>query len=259
MPRIHPVFIVIAAILVQVFILFAAKKKIAHSEVLIYATFFSIALTSLSAYIAFKSTSENKPFRALVVSALKPTGTGMVYGGIFAALCAVLFYLTTDVVVDINVLHSEILLKIFLLALPAVVEEIIFRGLLLGFLCRALRRFGSNSLIVANVFQALVFSIAHFNTMQFQEHLYPVSVFIFGIALGYWAIKQKSLWFSMGFHVAWNCSNYFLFGIHQRLLAHEPGLFVGFLHDAHFIGISLLMFALALGSFLLVGVVHHRR
>ena len=249
MSRANLCLIVALVVLLQIFIFFIARREISHSEIFIYAFFFSISVTSICSYAALKANYEKEDFKNVLASAIKPSIIGAASSGIFAAICATSFFLYSDIVTNLSIFNVVVLIKIFILAIPAVIEEIIFRGILLKVFCRTLQRFGITSVIVGNIIQAFVFALTHGNTMQFQEYLYPLSVFIFGMVLGYWAIKQKSLWFSMGFHVGWDFANGIFFGIHKKILTNEPGLFVGFLYDAKFIEISLIVFAIILGFF----------
>lgn len=249
----------IASMLTQAIIFFVARREIGHSETLIYLFFFSIATTCLCAYISVKSKYESRRFQEVAIEGFKPACLGMLLGGMFAVICATSFYVSSDVVIDLGVFKNLEILKGFFLAFPAVIEEIVFRGLLLVLFCRALQSFGSISFVMANIAQAFLFSLSHFNTTQYGELFFPIQAFIIGIAFGYCALKQKSLWFPMGFHVAWNLSNSFLFGIHKKLLTEEPGLFFGLSNGAEFTGISILVLTLGLGSFLLLKLLKTRK
>jgi membrane protease YdiL (CAAX protease family) len=72
-------------------------------------------------------------------------------------------------------------------AAPALIEELIFRGVVM----QSLRRFGD---VFALVISALLFGIFHMNLMQM-----PFA-FILGLAMGYFVMRTGSLWVSVGIH-----------------------------------------------------------
>lgn len=76
---------------------------------------------------------------------------------------------------------------ILMTAAPALIEELIFRGVVM----QSLRRFGD---IFALVTSALLFGIFHMNLMQMPY------AFILGLAMGYFVMRTGSLWVSIGIH-----------------------------------------------------------
>lgn len=76
---------------------------------------------------------------------------------------------------------------VLMTAAPALVEELIFRGVVM----QSLRRFGD---IFALVISAALFGIFHMNLMQM-----PFA-FILGLAMGYFVMRTGSLWVSVGIH-----------------------------------------------------------
>ena len=72
-------------------------------------------------------------------------------------------------------------------ALPALVEEFTYRGVVLG----SLRPFGDRFAIVVS---ALLFGLLHRNMVQFPN------AFLLGAALGYFMVKTNSIWTSMAIH-----------------------------------------------------------
>ena len=72
---------------------------------------------------------ENQSLYAVAISSLKPTAMGAVCGGIFAAICAILFAVTENVGIDANAVTSQALVKLYVMSLlPAIFEEMVFRG-----------------------------------------------------------------------------------------------------------------------------------
>ena len=93
-----------------------------------------------------------------------------------------------------TVLPSPVSLLLNLLStavLPAIVEEMIFRGFLLG----ALRRHGNG---MAVVLTAVLFGFFHGNILQF-----PFA-FILGLGLGYAVVCTDSIWPAVAIHFANN-------------------------------------------------------
>jgi membrane protease YdiL (CAAX protease family) len=248
----HYVKILFAAIAIQVLIVLTARREIAHSETYIYILFFSVALSSLFAYITLKSRFENRSLRTVTAGSLKLAAMGMLCGGMYAATCTISFVLSENVEIYVNAVSGQALVKFCVISLlPAILEEAIFRGALLNLIHKATNRFGSKSIIIANAIQALVFSATHFHTTKFEDTFYPLFAFTMGFALGHFAIKTRSLWFPMGLHLAWNFSNYLLFGIHKKIMAAESGIFSGNYNGAKFIAISLFIGILALGALII--------
>ena len=79
------------------------------------------------------------------------------------------------------------------LVLPPLVEETIFRGLILQYLRRA-----GASFIAANLIQAVLFGIFHMNLVQ------GIYTAVFGFLLGYLAWRYDSLLAPMAMHVLFN-------------------------------------------------------
>lgn len=84
------------------------------------------------------------------------------------------------------------------LAAP-VVEEILFRGTVLGYLRKG---FSDRAAVVI---AALFFAIVHFNWVQGSY------AFVLGILLGYLCCRTKSLWTSIFLHMFMNLGSFFVF------------------------------------------------
>ena len=76
-------------------------------------------------------------------------------------------------------------------AIPALVEELVFRGIVLGML----RRYGDRFAIVVS---ALLFAVFHANFLQMSL------AFLIGLALGYIVVKSGNLWPAIVLHFANN-------------------------------------------------------
>lgn len=101
---------------------------------------------------------------------------------------------------------------IALIILPPLVEETVFRGLILGYLKKAGACF-----IVANLIQALFFGIFHLNFVQ------GVYTFFLGLILGYLAERYNSLAAPMVLHALFNLLGTVLVELENRFL---PDIFI---------------------------------
>jgi membrane protease YdiL (CAAX protease family) len=88
---------------------------------------------------------------------------------------------------DITHAGGYILCLVFLCVLPAVGEEIMFRGVFLT----PLRKYGDSYAVLLS---ALVFALSHLNPSQF------IYQFIFGVYLGYAVVKTDNILFSSFLH-----------------------------------------------------------
>ena len=78
-----------------------------------------------------------------------------------------------------------------LVAIPALVEEITYRGIILG----TLRPYGDKFAIIIS---AVFFALLHRNMAQFPNAL------LLGLALGYFMVKTNSIWTTMILHATNN-------------------------------------------------------
>ena len=108
-----------------------------------------------------------------------------------------------------------VLSVVALALLAAVVEEFVFRGLILTLLLKYCRRF---PLWVLLAFQAALFSAYHPQTKNFLTFI--ILTFAAGLFLGWTTYKTKSLWFALGFHFGWDLIIVFLTGYPSRNLGH---------------------------------------
>lgn len=99
----------------------------------------------------------------------------------------------TDMIESSGVSQYSLLWVIATLILPPLVEEVIFRGLILQYLGRAGARF-----IVANLIQAVLFGIFHMNLVQ------GIYTALLGFLLGYLAYRYDSILAPMALHAIYN-------------------------------------------------------
>lgn len=92
------------------------------------------------------------------------------------------------------------------LVLPPLVEELLFRGLIMG----KFRRAGS-SFLVANILQALLFGVFHMNLVQ------GIYAFFLGLVMGYLVQKYHTLLASMTFHAFFNFFGTFLTDMENKV------------------------------------------
>ena len=88
-------------------------------------------------------------------------------------------------------LPAFIIYCLSLTVLPAFIEEIIFRGIVM----QSLRRFGD---IFALVASSLIFGIFHLNLIQMPY------AFILGLCIGYFVMRTGSLWVAVAIHLVNN-------------------------------------------------------
>lgn len=81
-------------------------------------------------------------------------------------------------------------------ALQASVEEIAFRGWLMSALARKF------NVAIAVLLTCVVFTLLHYG--RGQEVLVTAASFLFSAVACFWALKARSIWGVMGWHVGWN-------------------------------------------------------
>ncbi len=86
---------------------------------------------------------------------------------------------------------ANILMIISYTVLPGLMEELVFRGVIM----QSFRRFGDAFALLVS---AALFALCHVNLPQM------VAAFCIGLALGYVALKTGSLWIGMLFHMLYN-------------------------------------------------------
>lgn len=122
------------------------------------------------------------------------------------------------------------------LILPPLVEEIVFRGLILNYLRRA-----GIGLILSIVIQAVLFGVYHGNLVQ------GVYAAILGIVLGYLAIRYNSLAAPMFMHFCFNLFGTVLVDLENRFLS-EPVLMMFILQSIPLFVLAITMIQLRIGE-----------
>nr|WP_296960192.1 CPBP family intramembrane glutamic endopeptidase [uncultured Mediterraneibacter sp.] len=117
------------------------------------------------------------------------------------------------------------------LILPPLVEEMIFRGMIMGYIQRAGAGF-----VVANLVQAVLFGVFHQNLVQ------GIYTALFGLVLGYVADRYGTLFASMFLHMTFNFFGTVFVDLEQRFL---PDVVTGMLV---LVGIPLAVVALTVIS-----------
>lgn len=91
----------------------------------------------------------------------------------------------------------ELILSVVLLTvIPAVLEEVLFRGLIM----QGLRCFGDGIALVAS---SVLFALAHFNLMQ------GANALIMGLIIGYFVLRTGSVWIGVILHFVVNILSFF--------------------------------------------------
>lgn len=211
------------------------RRTIASDEGLIYLTIFVIGASGLLLYGLFQRTAQSQGTGG-AGGASSDALRGLGFGSLLGAGCIAAFSILGDADVSFGALNWHALWKFAVLALvPAVVEEIIFRGVILS----VLMRLPPKNENVVNLMQASAFSIFHASAPQFEIPLYWLQVLISGLILGSMTISTRALWMAMAFHFAWNFSNHLLFGVNKRLIAPLHGLHSGYPDMLLFVHITL--------------------
>ena len=113
----------------------------------------------------------------------------------------------TELIDSSGISQYSILWAVSTLILPPIVEEIIFRGLILQYLGRAGARF-----LVANLIQAVLFGVFH---MNFVQGIYTA---LLGFLLGWLAYRYDSILVPMVLHAIFNLFGTVLVDLESRFL-----------------------------------------
>lgn len=113
----------------------------------------------------------------------------------------------TEMIDSSGISQYSILWAVSTLILPPIVEEIIFRGLILQYLGRAGARF-----LVANLIQAVLFGVFH---MNFVQGIYTA---LLGFLLGWLAYRYDSILVPMVLHAIFNLLGTVLVDLESRFL-----------------------------------------
>lgn len=113
----------------------------------------------------------------------------------------------TEMIDSSGISQYSILWAVSTLILPPIVEEIIFRGLILQYLGRAGARF-----LVSNLIQAVLFGVFH---MNFVQGIYTA---LLGFLLGWLAYRYDSILVPMVLHAIFNLFGTVLVDLESRFL-----------------------------------------
>ena len=113
----------------------------------------------------------------------------------------------TEMIDSSGITEYSLMWVVSTLILPPLVEEMIFRGLIMGYL----RRTGMHWMI-ANVIQAVCFGIFHQNLVQ------GIYAGLLGLALGYVAYRYGTLFASMLMHLLYNLFGTVLIDIESSIM-----------------------------------------
>ena len=119
----------------------------------------------------------------------------------------------TDLVETSGLSEYSLVWAVATLVLPPLVEETIFRGLILQYLRR-----GGACFLAANLIQAVLFGVFHMNLVQ------GIYTALFGFLLGYLAWRYESLFVPMAMHALFNFFGTVLIDLESRFL---PDILVG--------------------------------
>lgn len=170
-------------------------QALVYSGTMLVAIFFGVWITRSNREFLFPLSTPRRDYLAPALGA--GLGAGMV-GNVIATLLTVLLALGGVQVVD-NVPSfsggaATTLLTFFTVAaLPAVLEELLFRGVLL----QPLRRYGDR---VAILLSALLFALCHPSLPQ------AVNAFLMGLCFGVFAVRSGSLVIPMLIHLVYNAA-----------------------------------------------------
>jgi len=131
--------------------------------------------------------------------------TGFFMGGILVGIIMLVFILTRSISFTIVNPLAVIFRPLILLILMALVEEIIFRGIIYRITEQSLGTW------LALIISALFFGIGHI-TNSHADFLGILSVAMAGIFLGALYTIKSRLWYPLAVHVGWNFFQYF-FGL----------------------------------------------
>jgi membrane protease YdiL (CAAX protease family) len=219
---------VLVALPVVAFVLSIFLLRLAHvgHDASLLVTSLSFPIAALVSYAVLG--------RRDITSAL----SGLVQAMLLALLSLLVIYLIRSgqlFAPDVSLYH---LVPIGALALStALLEEFIFRGILLGLLMKLGRRL---PVVVLLAIQAAAFSASHFH----KSPLFYVQAFVAGMFFGWTVLKSRSLWFAIGFHFGWDLMIVFATGYHSMNFGHVRGMVV---FEPDYAQVENVIFSLAVG------------
>lgn len=131
--------------------------------------------------------------------------------------------------------NPSIMSLVYGIVIGPIAEELIFRGVMMRYLNRAV------PFVLANIVQAALFGIYHMNVMQ------SIYTGLIGLLFGYIAYRAGNLWFSIIAHMIFN-----IFGFSNLLFLGADNPYFNFLW------MPVMILALILGSMLYFGNLERR-
>lgn len=142
----------------------------------------------------------------------------------------------TEMIDSSGISEYSLLWAVATLILPPIVEEVIFRGLILQYLGKA-----GASFIVANLIQAVLFGIFHMNLVQ------GIYTALLGFLLGYLAYRYDSIFVPMILHAIYNLFGTVLVDLENMFLS-DVLLVVIILISVPLLIVTLLMIHFGVGE-----------
>ena len=127
----------------------------------------------------------------------------------------------------------------------ATIEELIFRGLLLGLLLRWQPDFKSWP-VLAVITQAALFAWLHVVENSSTPLLDSLSIWTGAMILGATVVYSGRLWLAIGLHTGWNVVQYIAYGVQKPNLDYLPGLFSTALASQVWVTVNWVLIGLAL-------------
>ena len=190
--------------------------------------FFVCTAFALSCYAQFylykKKLTDMKFELGQLELALRQLTLGFISSTLLAILVIGFYVLHNDVKFSAFRLGSNLVIYAFVFAFgAAVLEEILFRGLLQGVLKYLFPKSRHWLLVVVPV--ALLFAFLHKGNQAEILHAKVISAALSGFILGTMAYRTNALWLSIGAHLAWNSLQIVAFGHSQNRLEPQIGVF----------------------------------
>ena len=142
----------------------------------------------------------------------------------------------TEMIDSSGISEYSLVWAVATLILPPIVEEVIFRGLILQYLGKA-----GASFIVANLIQAVLFGIFHMNLVQ------GIYTALLGFLLGYLAYRYDSIFVPMILHAIYNLFGTVLVDLENMFLS-DVLLVVIILISVPLLIVTLLMIHFGVGE-----------
>ncbi len=134
---------------------------------------------------------------------------GFLLGIVFVAIYMFILIIMKQVAFEFHRLNTNILYSLFMGLIifcgVAFAEEITFRGYIQSLLSKKNKYIGL-------VITAVIFALSHLLNSSYSL-LSLIYLTIGGILLGLMRMESKSIWFPLGFHIAWNWTEFRVFGL----------------------------------------------